>query len=1037
MNVKNVIGAVLAALSLSHISMEAQNTIGVGVPTGTSRNDTYIAAGFEFFAPAGGTTINALGFWDANGTGLLTAHTVSIFKYDSAFDPSGYALVATATIPSGTTAPLINGYRWVGIPTLTLPNNGQGGGYYAILATQNQDAWATGIGSAPYLNPSIGTISGEGLLSPGGPYTVLSSQVIINGTANPNDGFGGANLAFLATPAPTQPVATPILWVDHNVFTDDTFLSLAGAVANEVYGVDFGGSGLQTTTNGYSFNDYATSGNMTLGGNLSSYNSYLSGGGTTGDNSLDAILNNGIYGESDIYGTLENLTVGQRYNVLAFAADTRGSSGIQFGVTDELSFSPLQTFSFPGGTPNLGGYVMGSFTATSTNQLFIISGQVQYNGILVEKVPATAITLVTNTLPASAAVAVGSNVVFTAAFSNSPSVSLQWQQIVSGSPIVTNNINSGVVTVTNAGVVSSTLTLTNVQVGSAGSYRLKATDNGNSANIAYSAAASLTILPLITWYAPGTYNGSFSNNSVLTLAGSVANEVYGVDFGGSGPQTTGNGYTFDDYATTGNFSVAGNPQGLYGGYMTGGATTGDGALDTLLTYGLYGSRANTGTLNNLTVGQTYTVMVLLDDTRGSAAGGQNFVVTDGVTVSPKQQYAFANGTPAVGGFIMGTFTAQTTNQPLTVENINGSIYNSQYNAILLMKGIAPPPPVAPTLATDIQPLLSEVAVGTTVTLSVVASGSVPLHYQWFDENGPVSGATNSSYPVNAVNGTNYYHVGISNAFGSIVSSTAVVISSPAIVTVKNFSFEFDVAAGPGAAVTTVPTDWTGFNKAEVTDIGSEWAGGNDYSIFDPLAPPADENQFCYINMSNPSVTGGIYQDVGVLQANTAYTLTVAIGSRADINNSPGIISLLNGTDNTGTLLATGGGLPASQDSWQDFSISFTNGVSTQGDLTVVLSVLGNATTMQADFDNVRLIKSSVGLSGPTLAAPKIAGGNLILTGAGGMPGTGYTLLTTTNLSPPIIWATNTTGTLDELGAFSNSIPVNGTNRASFFQLRLP
>ena len=119
---------------------------------------------------------------------------------------------------------------------------------------------------------------------------------------------------------------------------------------------------------------------------------------------------------------------------------------------------------------------------------------------------------------------------------------------------------------------------------------------------------------------------------------------------------------------------------------------------------------------------------------------------------------------------------------------------------------------------------------------------------------------------------------------------------------------------------TVPTAWTEFNEAGGTDIGSQWAGGVDYTVYTPLAAPAAGNQYCYVNMFNPSVTGGIFQDVGALQPNTAYRLTVAIGSRADRVNSPGIISLINGTNNTGAVLASGGGLPAMQNTWQDYSV---------------------------------------------------------------------------------------------------------------------
>ena len=192
MKIKQLVFAAVAAFALNH-SADAQNIIGVGEPAGTTRNDTYIAAGFEFYAPAGGTTINAMGFWDQNGDGLLKAHTVSLFKYDptlsgAPYFGSGYDLVKTVTVPAGTVAPLVNGYRWVGFPTLAIPNNGQGGGYYAILATEVQDTWANTIGTAPYLNPSIGTVSGQGLLHADQPYTVLSSQARIFGDSNPNDG---------------------------------------------------------------------------------------------------------------------------------------------------------------------------------------------------------------------------------------------------------------------------------------------------------------------------------------------------------------------------------------------------------------------------------------------------------------------------------------------------------------------------------------------------------------------------------------------------------------------------------------------------------------------------------------------------------------------------------------------------------------------------------------------------------------------------------------------------------------------------------
>lgn len=196
-------------------------------------------------------------------------------------------------------------------------------------------------------------------------------------------------------------------------------------------------------------------------------------------------------------------------------------------------------------------------------------------------------------------------------------------------------------------------------------------------------------------------------------------------------------------------------------------------------------------------------------------------------------------------------------------------------------------------------------------------------------------------------------------------------SKAASVFVGNFSFEDDVAP-VGGIITSPPSSWVPFNQTGGQDIGSQNATPGMFSVNNPLAAPAEGNQFTYINMFDPNVTGGLYQDVGALLPNTTYTLTVAIGSRADRINSPGIISLINGFDFTGTVLAQGGGLPSFQNSWEDYTISFTTGAIASDDLIVCLSVLGNGGTIQADFDNVRL--DAVAVPEPSTVALGILGG---------------------------------------------------------------
>jgi hypothetical protein len=74
---------------------------------------------------------------------------------------------------------------------------------------------------------------------------------------------------------------------------------------------------------------------------------------------------------------------------------------------------------------------------------------------------------------------------------------------------------------------------------------------------------------------------------------------------------------------------------------------------------------------------------------------------------------------------------------------------------------------------------------------------------------------------------------------------------------------------------------------------------------------------------------------------------------------------------------------------------------------------------------------------PMIQPPQVSGGNLIITGTNGTPNNSYTWLFTTNLTPPIIWTTNSTGKLDDTGAFSNSVPISSLQHGGFFRLRMP
>lgn len=82
--------------------------------------------------------------------------------------------------------------------------------------------------------------------------------------------------------------------------------------------------------------------------------------------------------------------------------------------------------------------------------------------------------------------------------------------------------------------------------------------------------------------------------------------------------------------------------------------------------------------------------------------------------------------------------------------------------------------VAPTITA--QPQSSGVASGGSVTLSVTASGTAPLSYQWSSSSGAIAGATQSSYTINNASASDAgaYTVVVSNALGSVTSNPATV-----------------------------------------------------------------------------------------------------------------------------------------------------------------------------------------------------------------------------------------------------------------------
>jgi hypothetical protein len=95
--------------------------------------------------------VNWLGYADPTGSALVDSHVVSLW------DNSTGQIIASATVPAGTAAPLVDGYRWVQLSSTVQLNYGS---YYVIGAqTDGVDLWGDFISNNAPDNGSNGQIN--------------------------------------------------------------------------------------------------------------------------------------------------------------------------------------------------------------------------------------------------------------------------------------------------------------------------------------------------------------------------------------------------------------------------------------------------------------------------------------------------------------------------------------------------------------------------------------------------------------------------------------------------------------------------------------------------------------------------------------------------------------------------------------------------------------------------------------------------------------------------------------------------------------
>jgi len=116
---------------------------------------------------------------------------------------------------------------------------------------------------------------------------------------------------------------------------------------------------------------------------------------------------------------------------------------------------------------------------------------------------------------------------------------------------------------------------------------------------------------------------------------------------------------------------------------------------------------------------------------------------------------------------------------------------------------------APSITT--QPTSQSVTAGSSVSFSVVASGTATLSYQWRKGGTAISGATSATYSISSVatSDAGSYDVVVSNSEGSVTSSAATLTvtssSSGTVPTITTQPASLSVTAGGSATFSVVAT----------------------------------------------------------------------------------------------------------------------------------------------------------------------------------------------------------------------------------------
>ncbi|SPE53192.1 Immunoglobulin I-set domain protein [Verrucomicrobia bacterium] len=653
--------------------------------------------------------------------------------------------------------------------------------------------------------------------------------------------------------------------------------------------------------------------------------------------------------------------------------------------------------------------------------------------------------LVQNTRPATGSDVTGSQVTFNAAFTSSLPLTYQWFK--DGAPI--------------AGATSTALTLTNLQL------------------------SDTAVSPGYSLQASNTSGTAASSPCPFTVNQQPSPDTYGIIV--SPANQTGSGRTF-----TPTWPIA--PGSLISGQLACSAPSGDFALEgaggiPVLTDGQFGSVGSginvtmatcggnagkflTYCLAGSATGYDLTNLVVFG---GWSDGGRdqqayniyystvenptNFVLLDGVSYLPTLPGSVPSATrvtlaPGAGGPLASNVVAVMFDFTTSPSGDGENGYEGYAEIQLFGSASAGVAPFGPAVLTDTLPGTGSDVVGSQFTFRASFTGTAPLTYQWQHAGTNLPGATSTALTLSNLQlaQSGAYNLVAANAYGtnSSTPNSFTVNPVPAPVNGVIVSAANQLSFGLGFSPTWSVAGGSLIAGAQPSSVGSGsfvnqgGAGG---------LPVLTDGQIGSVGVGNignfaTCGTGGGGNSVTYTLSGSAagYNLTevVTYGGWGDAGRDQQAYTVSYSTvaaPGTFVTLASVSYLPSDPSGYPS-ATRMTCTSSTSAPLaTSVAAVEFDFTTPSGEngwegYSELQLF--GVSATPLEITSSKVSGGKLILTGTGGTPGSGYTVLTATNVTIPLAgWTTNVTGVFDGTGAFSNAIPILPSEPSSFFRIRIP